>query len=54
MNCNHEETHVPPGPVTAALISQGELGDTKDREPKRSEEEKLDRKKMRIYKNTSE
>ena len=37
---NHEETYVPSGPMTAALISQGELGDIKDRELKWSQEEK--------------
>ena len=33
-----EEIHIPSGPV--ALISQGELGDIKDRELKWSQEEK--------------
>jgi hypothetical protein len=37
---NHEETHVPSGPMTVALISQGELRDVKDRELQWSQEVK--------------
>jgi hypothetical protein len=37
---NHEEMHVPSGPMTAALIIQGDLGDIKGRELKWSQEEK--------------
>ena len=38
---NHEETYVTSGPMTAALISQVELEDIKDKELKWSHEENI-------------
>jgi hypothetical protein len=46
---NHEETHEPSGPMTATLISQGELGDIKDRELKWSQAEKVQIEKKRKF-----
>jgi hypothetical protein len=37
----HEEIHISSGPMTAALSSQGELGDIKNRELKWCQEEKV-------------
>jgi hypothetical protein len=43
---NYKETHVLSSPMTAALISQNELGDIKDRKLKWYQEKKsVDRKK---------
>jgi len=41
LNIEYEEIHRHPDPMTAALITQGKVGDIKIREVKWSQEEKV-------------